>query len=350
VTEVVRISTGVFPHQSHQLHLRRVPAVDRREGRRSGGQRGLPGAVHLRSVGNRLERRVTVGGNTLQTTYAYDANDRLLSESNAVVSARSEGTSSSSPLQGGVTNPPDWQGRAAWSHYFWLAMPGLLLLSFLAPVFLVPWHQWRRGRLLTMDCSRRVPFPRCVAGLLTVVMAIVPVNFQAVARDATAYAVLNTDTWGLNGSVTNYEYNANGSVVRKVTTGPNERTVEYGYNLGNRLESVVSTNTEAPIGRRNGSLHLQHKRNPRAQRIQHNGERSPDFGKHEPVPRGHRQSLRLCAGLEECRGGFQCPRLPMPLGTRRCRRPREDGAQATDYLLPDGHGSNRQLVGAAEAF
>jgi RHS repeat-associated protein len=89
----------------------------------------------------------------------------------------------------------------------------------------------------------RALLPRCLCGLLAAILMVVPWNGQALADEAGVYASLSTSTWGVSGSVTQYQYDANGSVTSKITTGANPRTTQYAYDLRNRLVSLTESST-----------------------------------------------------------------------------------------------------------
>src|SRR5207302_1449727 len=116
-----------------------------------------------------------------------------------------------------------------------------LAVAFLLPAILMPVRR-RRLRVWTTNLRPdRALLPRCLASLLAVEMAVVSLDWQVMANQAVLYSALTTDTWGSGGTVTTYQYDANGSVTRKVSTGGRTETVEYGYDLANHLISAVAT-------------------------------------------------------------------------------------------------------------
>ena len=181
-------------------------------------------------VGNRLSRALTTAGKTLTTYYSYDANDRLLMESN-VVSTASSGSGMIQPRMLG----PDGQPLPAFdpqfakvSYYTLKAIPYGLLAAFILPAAMTLLRRRNRPAVLTLDLNpQRALLPRCLSGLLAALMLLMGFDLNVMADQAVYYTALNTDTWGLDGSVTTYQYDANGSVIQKVTTGPKPETVIY---------------------------------------------------------------------------------------------------------------------------
>ena len=77
-------------------------------------------------------------------------------------------------------------------------------------------------------------------------MLLMGFDLRLMANQAVYYAALTTDTWGLDGSVTTYQYDANGSIIQKVTTGPKPETDTFQYTLLKQL--AVSTRIYASGG------------------------------------------------------------------------------------------------------
>lgn len=302
--------------------------------------------------GNRLERKVTVGPVVLQTFYTYDDNDRLLMESNVVTTAASRGTGQQGlPVPDGsggmrlqlITLPP------AFNYYAWKLLPWFVLTCCLVAAGWVGRRQMRRLRLLTMSLNpMRAWFPRVLTGLLSALMVISPIDLQTLANDGILYSQLTTETWGTGGSVTTYQYDANGAVTKKVTTGANAETVEYGYDLANRLASVITSRTEA------GKVVVRtenHASNARGIRVQTRSQTAVD-GAAGPTstniflvdmanPTGHAQVV------EELEAVGGRPTVSYVIADTPISQTRDDGALTTSYLLPDGHGSTRHLADPA---
>lgn len=299
-------------------------------------------------VGNRLERRVIVGGTTLQTAYTYDENDRLLMESNTVSSASLGGGNLLTPARGLdgsliMAEQRRWS-RAARSFLF--TLPYALGLGFLLPALLIPACRWRRLRVLTLDLRpSRALFPRCLAGLLATLTALLPLEFQADALETAG--ALSTDTWGTAGTVTRYEYDANGALIRKATTGARVETVDYAYDLANHLTSVVSAHSEGghPVVHTERYTYNQSGIRVGAQSTTKVGgvtvAASTNLFLVDMVnPSGVSQVL------EELPAAGAAPTVSYVLGDTALSQTRDDGGGTTEYLLPDGHGSNRQVAGA----
>gem|GEM_PF-1453448 len=84
-------------------------------------------------------------------------------------------------------------------------------------------------------------FYRGISILLAYAMLISPTLITQTADAATQYANISTLAWGKVGNTITYEYDANGSLTSKVTTGVDAEEVVYIYNLQNRLSQVVRT-------------------------------------------------------------------------------------------------------------
>ena len=305
-------------------------------------------------VGNRLQRRVTTGGKTMTTAYLYDQNDRLLLESN-IVNTASGGAGSSLLLwrpDGGkgaqVQRPP-----SAWCYYAVQALPYALLVSFLLPALWLPRRRWRQVQILTADLHPdRALLPRCLAGFLAALMAVTTFDWRVLAQDAILYANLSTDTWGSAGAVVRYEYDDNGSVTRKVTTGPQPETVDYTYNLGNRLATVTNTAT------RGGKYIVT------VSRFSYNQDgirvRSESGTFTDGVPTSAATNLFLIDSFnptgyaqvrEELSAPDAVPVITYTLGDDIIAQTRTpDGMPGNQYFLYDGHGSTRQLADASGAI
>ena len=197
-------------------------------------------------VGNRLSRAVTTAGKTLTTYYNYDANDRLLMESNVVATATAGGTTSRPFVVGPdgrkvVVNDPQF---AKICYYTLKTARYGLLAAFLLPAAITLLRRRNRPVVLTLDLNvRRALLPRCVSCLLVATMVFIGFDPNGMANQAIYYAALTTDTWGLNGTVTTYQYDANGSVTQKVITGSNPETDTYQYTLLKQLAASTRTYT-----------------------------------------------------------------------------------------------------------
>ena len=251
--------------------------------------------------GNRLERRVTVNGQALTTRYGYNDNNQLLVESNALTSASS--SASGGVTVDGYGASLQLHRPSAWSFYSYLGLVGCILISFFAPVAFEPLRS-RRARSLPWSCSwaslrlfvanksfRHPPpvptlsrllcalgalcvgvlvlpsvlirvfcgssysssssvfryrasltlFARCTASMLAAIMFVGPLVTETLADDAVQYTALTTETWGKDGTVTTYTYDANGSCTSKLTVARDGGVLDetqYIYNPENRLSGA----------------------------------------------------------------------------------------------------------------
>ncbi len=136
---------------------------------------------------------------------------------------------------------------------FFLGMPSrwsgwsLMLAMVLVPVacfWPVVAGTWRRVRHCADGPQATLSlYHRCLCVLLACIFLVGPETFQTLAHADAQYAGLNTDTWGKNGKTVDYLYDANGSVVSKITKqgGETVEAVAYVYNLRGRLWEVTTT-------------------------------------------------------------------------------------------------------------
>ena len=122
------------------------------------------GYVYYNLVGNRLSRALTTAGKTLTTYYSYDADDRLLMESN-VVSTATPGSGMIRPRMLG----PDGQPLPAFdpqfakvSYYTLKAIPYGLLAAFLLPAAMSLLRRRQQPAALTSDLNPHRAFCRVV--------------------------------------------------------------------------------------------------------------------------------------------------------------------------------------------
>ncbi|MBK9140288.1 MAG: RHS repeat-associated core domain-containing protein [Verrucomicrobia bacterium] len=229
------------------------------------------------------------------------------------------------------------------------SLPYLLALSCLLPLALIPRRLWRRLRVWTTSLSpTNAVLPRCLAGGLAALMALLPLDLNSIAQQAAAYAALDTTTWGLDGSVTTYDYDANGAVVRKTTTGPRAEVVEFEYDLAGRL--VASTTTRNDGGREVIET-TRHTLNAQGVRVRTETSTSIDG-----LPAGTTTNVFIVDTanptgvsqvLEELPAVGAKPRVSYVLGDAPLAQTRDNGALTTHYLLPDGHRSTRQVADEA---
>lgn len=203
-------------------------------------------------VGNRLERRVAAGGRTITTQYAYDDNDRLIAETNAVtIGGLSGGPNNTIPYRvigaNGAETVIHQPVPSALAYYAMKALPFAVLATFFLPLLVVPLRQWRRLRIWNARFKPELAlFPRCLASFLVGLLLVSTCDVRVLADEATRYALLSTDLWGQDG-VTTYEYDDNGSVTRKTVTGVKAETTDYRYTLENRLAEATTTRTNGLV-------------------------------------------------------------------------------------------------------
>jgi RHS repeat-associated protein len=299
-------------------------------------------------AGNRLSRQVMVGSKALTTSYAYDVNDRLLSESNNVttVAARHR----SGLMVDGIIETP--VPPSAVPYYVLKAIPYLLAAAFFLPAAVL---LRRRGRvrIFSPDLNpARALLPRCLAGFLASVMLVASLDTRVLADEASLYAALSTAIWGQVGSVTTYEYDANGSVTRKVTTGPNPETVVYTCNLENRLTSVSSTSTNAGQTVVETTAYSYDPFGNRVRSESHtlaNGAETSGSTNLFLVDTANLTGLPQV--LEELPAVGAKPNISYTMGVDIiAQNSQQGGLESTRYFLRDGHGSTRQLVDSTGAL
>jgi len=129
---------------------------------------------------------------------------------------------------------------SVWSRYLLIAMLVLLPMMLLSPAVVRLYY-----RLFGKTPPKQKPafslFYRGISILLAYTMLISPTLITQTADAATQYADISTLAWGKVGNTITYEYDANGSLTSKVTTGVDAEEVVYIYNLQNRLSQVVRT-------------------------------------------------------------------------------------------------------------
>lgn len=302
-------------------------------------------------VGNRLERRVAAGGRTITTQYAYDDNDRLIAETNSVALGGFGGSPNSTiPYRvigaNGAATVIHRPVPSALAYYAMKGLPFAVLAAFFLPLGWIPLRQWRHVRVWS---ARMRPdhalFPRCLAGFLIGLLVVSTCDLRVLADEATRYAALSTDIWGMDG-VTTYEYDDNGSVTRKLVTGAKAETTDYRYTLDNRLAEattsrtnglVVSATTKQYTYNQAGSLVGTQTtvRNDGAVVFQEQRAYVLDSGLGDA----------LSHVLEERSAPGGAPVLTFFHGDDPLAQVNDDAGATLRYYLADGHGSTRQLVG-----
>ena len=181
-------------------------------------------------------------------------------------------------------------------------------------------------------------------------MAVLPFDQRVLANEAALYENLSTSTWGIDGSVTHYQYDANGSLILKKVAGPQPETVNYSYNLENRLTSAITTSTNAGQVVSNATLYTYNENGIRVReetRRTVNGTLSSAttniFLVDSFNPTGSSQVLEEMPAL-----GVR-PTVSYTIGDDVISQSKPTGASglATDYFLYDGRESTRQLANDA---
>jgi len=219
-------------------------------------------------VGNRKTRTITVSADGQSdyehaTAYNYDADtDRLLSESYTYQVVTAQGKldlkhyypvyhAGSGPAAGAEGDKPKvvWKRvpLKLWSYALvssFLMLPVLLLLPML-------WDILRRllRRASLRRCRHICALRRGLLYLLMFTMLMSPWNLQILADQAQLHSHLQARAeaiWGQHNRTIEYQYDDNGSMVKKITwegaigTGTKLEEVTYDYNLRNRMWKVTT--------------------------------------------------------------------------------------------------------------
>lgn len=350
-TEVMRDSAGVRYTNTFSYAYDSQGRVTNEVATSSGNSAGYRAGYVYDLVGNRLARTVTVGGKVLQTTYEYDVNNRLLSESNSVSAGRSAGLIPVHTRDAhGMARVEFRSPPSAWTYYAVQSVPYVLGVSFLLlPILLLPLRQAGRAGIRRPQLLPRHPlWITSVSGYLVVAMVLLPMDWRAVAAEADLFTSLNTDTWGLNGSVTTYEYDANGAVTRKSVTGPKAETVEYGYNFQQRL--AASTNTVVSGGHTTATT-MHYAYNDEGMRVRQTRQVSVDGVPGTSVDTFFTLDIFTPSAVEQVMEELPAigavPTRSYTHGLDIIAQTGSADPTATQYLIADGHRSTRQVASAA---
>ncbi len=325
-------------------------------------------------AGNRVSRRVWVAGQILTTSYAYDANDRLLREESAVELAALAVSPSGALLAGpggsqllGSKSALGQLGAqtamlgcrplpSVWSRVGFYAIPAFLLAAFLLPI-LTGAPGLRRRKVRGMDrlltCYRLPLIMRGTASLLAATTLVMGLPFDALAQESDLYSRLETANWGRAGSVTQYAYDDNGSLVSKSVTGGGAPVVEtYSYDLQNRLAGHVRTESDGAdvtVTSTAYRYNLEGIQVGKATTVTVNGVAYPDLSEtvnyliDSANPTGYAQVIEERDG-----GGTVLKSYAIGDDVLSQSVPSSLSLQAS-YFLYDGHGSTRQLTDASGA-
>jgi len=217
-------------------------------------------------VGNRLQRTITVNGQSpsLTTTYDYNDNtDRLDTEVHVgpvwameldgrrYYAYAQVGGGYKYKVAGSNKNIGSiaayWLGLpSVWAKYIFYAVLILVPVVFFVPVIIRFYR--RMGNSDSEDepaVLRLSLFKRCLCVLLSYMMLLTPGFLESLAEGAISYDEIDTRHWSEGDTTIDYTYDDNGSVTSKTTkvtsSGYTVEEVVYDYNLQNRLEKVTTT-------------------------------------------------------------------------------------------------------------
>ncbi len=308
------------------------------------------------TAGNRLRRTVTVGSQSLKTYYVYDDNDRLLTESN-VVTAAGAGAPGARPRGG-----PGWRPDLPPAPPAWLAYRHWMVLGAWSAIVLALYvagcrASRRRGpaadlTTVTAVFIRRASLTRvtrATASVLAGLMAVGPVSDVAFAiPDAPDPVALGS--WGSAGEVTTYEYDDNGALVRRVTSGPAPVTESYAYTLESRLAAVRTVRAGAQTVVTTSAYTYDQDGN----RVRTVVTTEVDSVVSEVTtniclidPMNHTGYAQV---MEERTAVGSAPVRTYVIGDDVISQTGGGGAPVTEYMLYDGHLSTRQLADAAQTI
>jgi RHS repeat-associated protein len=331
-------------------------------------------------VGNRKKRTVTTLNGVLETTYTYDPDtDRLMTETHigpiATVSwidnqpvtlyaAADGGTYYRVPGHDGpVGSFRAWVFGlpSVWSRYILLALAMATLAAVTGPSLAAGCRRLRR--MPTFERPRLSLCYRTLCVLLAWVFLVGPEGFQRAAYADSQYAQVSTFSWANGNQTIVYDYDDNGSLTSKTTTegSTTVETVEYDYNLQNRLARVAITpyvNDQAQ-----SPTLTEYRYNPQGIRVakaEHIGGTTIQTD-YLIDPYNHTGYAQVLEETEyDISGSTAIPinRIQYTLGDdviSQTQSITSDGgidwtANPTQYLLYDGHGSTRQLVGTNQSI
>jgi len=325
-------------------------------------------------VGNRLGRTVIAPNDTLDTTYDYyPGTDRLYHEYQAgpvaaIPFGQNETVYAYHTPSGGLSyQMPGEAGRIGALTAFLYGVPsvwGIVLLVSLLICLPVAGLWPVLVRILRRQAGGPRPslsiYHRCLCVLLAYVFLIGPECLLYLSQAATQYSQISTLAWGRGNSIITYGYDANGSLTSKTTTcgGQTTESVVYTYNLQNRLARVETTPYTGGVA--GAVTAVDYAYNPDGIRV----------GKTETTPVGTTATAYLidpanptgyAQVLEETTARYDAAdvlwsveRTDYVIGEDVISQTKSNcdlstnawTANATQYLLYDGHGSTRQLMNA----
>ncbi len=188
-------------------------------------------------AGNRLLRGLTLTQPSadLYTQYEYDAKDRLIRESHSESLARmferqdgpfyahigADGlyyTAAGDPARIGQFRAWLMGLPSVWSKYLLAAILALIPLTSFGPVVARFIRRLRAGDGQAEAVRVHLAlWQRCLCVMFAYMMLLSPGIIESSAQGATLYSQLATDTWATAGDVFSYWYDANGSLVYKIS-------------------------------------------------------------------------------------------------------------------------------------
>ena len=332
-------------------------------------------------VGNRKERVLTANGQTLTTAYTYDPDtDRLMTETHtgpiaAVPYGDGQRIFAYADGSGGmVWQLPGSNRRIGQFGAFVRGLPSVwnraifYVLMVLIPVVML-WpaavRRWSRikGGIDSLASSDLKLWHRMLCVLLAYIFLVGPEAFHRLAQAETQYSQLSTLAWGRGNRIIEYGYDANGSLTSKITTegSTTVERVEYVYNLQNRLAGV--TTTPYVDGQAQSPTLTEYRYNPQGIRVAKVETLGGTTIQTDYLidPHNHTGYAQVLEETEyDISGSTAIPtsRIQYTLGDdviSQTQSITSDGgigwtANPTQYLLYDGHGSTRQLVGMNQSI
>jgi len=310
-------------------------------------------------AGNRLQRTITVNGQSpsLTTTYDYnDSTDRLDTEVHVgpVFGMELDGkryyayaqmgggykykTAGSNKNIGSIA--AYWLGLpSVWAKYIFYAVLILIPVVFFVPVIIRFYR--RMGNSDSEDepaVIRLSLYKRCLCVLLSYMMLLTPGFLESLAEGAIGYNEIDTCHWSEGNTTIDYTYDDNGSVTSKITTVTSTQSeieqVVYEYNLQNRLNKV-KTSTD---GGSTWDSITEYKYNPDGIRVQKIVDSTvvTDYLIDSYNHTGYAQVLE-----ETTDDGETVETITYTISDDVITQ--SDGTDI-EHLLYDGHGSTRQLI------
>ena len=334
-------------------------------------------------AGNRKTRTVNTDNGTLVTTYYHDSDtDRLLTEVHegpiATVAWHDDKpvTLYASADGGTYYRLPGSQRKIghleAWfyglpsvfSRYILLALAVITLAVLLGPSSGVLYRRLRR--MPRAKRPRLSVYHRTLCLLLAWVFLIGPEMFQQAAYADSQYTQVSTFTWANGNHTIEYDYDDNGSLISKITykrIGQDTEFVEgrrYDYDLQNRLAKLwdMGSDETDPADDEPLAEYYYNTAGIRTEKIDY--EASPaqlTTYLIDPVNHtGYAQVLEETTYEDDGQSGWTpVSRIQYTIGDDVLAQTTSTyssgwSAGDTKYLLYDGHGSTRQLVGENQAI